>query len=128
MARRLGDISDVAVLGRLRRAQGFLGRLLASLLATRMQPSPGDALPYRVRLVDGTCISSPGAVGAPFDPLAFARKRFRKGEGSPVTEAKRVFVCDDVGRAQPFRLIVLRKSAEATRLERQRIGKAAAKS
>ena len=59
-----GDISDVAVLGRLRRAQTFLARTLAPLLAMRVQPIPCPNVPYNVRMLDGTCVSSPGATGA----------------------------------------------------------------
>jgi len=60
----LGDISDVAVLGRLRRAQPFFAQVLGSLLTTRIQFPSDNGLKYRVRLIDATCVSQPGSKGA----------------------------------------------------------------
>lgn len=60
----LGDISDVAVLGRLRRSWKFFARILTEMLVTRTRFSPTPQFPYRVRLIDGTCLSAPGATGA----------------------------------------------------------------
>lgn len=200
----LGDVSDVAVLGRLRRSQGFLGRVLAKLLAARVHWGREPALPYRVRLIDATCISAPGADGAewrvhatydmatggidrieltddkggenlsraaagpgdlivadrgyahasrllelftagasflvrtghsalpmvtsdgqPFDPLAFAKRRRKKPGRPPTVEAAEVFLRDDVAREHAVRLIVVRKSADATRRDREKIVKEA---
>lgn len=200
----LGDISDVAVLGRLRRSQGFLGRVVAALLSTRLRFGPTAAFPYRVRLIDATCIAAPGANGAEwrvhasydvargvvdhveltddkggehlgradvregdvvigdrgyahasrlvavreagahlvvrighsavpliaadgatFDPLAYARRKRKKAGRPPRTEAVDVFLRDDAVQAHPLRLVVVRKSAEATRHDRARIQKEA---
>jgi hypothetical protein len=202
----LGDISDVAVLGRLRRSQGFLARVLAAVLSMRLHFEPIAAFPYRVRLIDATCISAPGAEGAEwrvhasydvsrgtvdhidltdetggenlgrsdaragdlvvadrgyahasrlielrqagahflvrighsavpltdtngdtFDPLAHARRRRKKAGRPPTTEAADVFAREDVARAHPLRLVVVRKSAEATRRDRVKIGKEASR-
>lgn len=60
----LGDISDVAVLGRLRRSWPFQARVLTELLATRLHLTPTPGVPYRVRIIDGSCVSGPGADGA----------------------------------------------------------------
>ena len=58
----LGAMSDVAVLNRLRSATPFLESLLSKLLSKRIQPTPGD-FPWRLRLIDATCISAPGNTG-----------------------------------------------------------------
>ena len=202
----LGDISDVAVLGRLRRSQGFLARVLAAVLSMRLRFEPNPSFPYRVRLIDATCISAPGAKGAEwrvhasydasrgvidpieltddkggenlsragarpgdlilgdrgyahasrlielreagahflvrighsavpvtdangnvFDPLLYARRQRKKSESQPTAEAVDVFVRDDKARAHPFRLVIVRKSDEATRKDRAKIEKEAKK-
>lgn len=68
--RDLADLSDVALLNRLRGATGFLAQLLTDKLAQRTQwPSLGgeagtpNQRPRRVRLVDATCVCRPGASG-----------------------------------------------------------------
>src|SRR5438067_2357354 len=68
--RNLAELSDVALLKRLRGATGFLARLLTEKLAERTQlPSMGagaEAMRGRnrsVRLVDATCVCRPGASG-----------------------------------------------------------------
>lgn len=200
----LGDISDVAVLGRLRRSEGFLGAVLARLLSSRLALSPTPSLPYRVRLLDATCLSAPGSEGADWrvhasydvaratidhvdltdnhggenlsradaqpgdvvigdrgyghatrmielreggahfvvrighgtvplcdrdgnalDPLAFARRRRARAGRPPRVESTAVFLRDDRARAWPLRLVVVRKSAEATRKDRAKIEKEA---
>lgn len=204
--RGLGDISDVAVLGRLRRAQTFLARALASLLAMRVQRTPCANVPYKVRMLDGTCVSAPGATGAewrihatfdaargvvdcielttdkggehlersnpqsgdllvadrgyaharrllairtleahflirighnavpmvdekglPFDPLAFAKQVRKKHEDFDVREAPIVYLRADTARSHPLRLILVRKSGEATQRDRRRTEKSATK-
>jgi len=68
--RELAQLSDVALLKRLRGATGFLSRLLTEKLAQRTQwPALGDAAEVkgrrnrRVRAVDATCVCRPGASG-----------------------------------------------------------------
>jgi hypothetical protein len=60
----LGEISDVAVLGRLRRSWKFQARVLTEMMATRLRFASTANFPYRVRIIDGTCVSGPGADGA----------------------------------------------------------------
>jgi hypothetical protein len=64
MMQGLANISDVALLKRLRKTDRWLGRLLAIKLAERAHP-PGICahLARRIRLVDATCISKPGSTG-----------------------------------------------------------------
>lgn len=61
----VAELSDVALLNRLRGASGWLGHLVAVKLAERAPPPPpsssGDL--RRLRLVDATCISRPGSSG-----------------------------------------------------------------
>jgi len=201
-SRRLGDISDVAVLGRLRRSWPFLGRLLGKMLEPRLRFEPAPRLKYRVRVIDATCLSAPGAegaewrvhatydvarggvgrvgltdekggeqlgrasagpgeilvadrgyahasrvaevreagghvlvrvghsavplvdaAGAELDPLAYARrKRPRAGRPRRV-ESTTGFLRDDAAREFPVRLVVVRKTAEATRLARKKATK-----
>jgi hypothetical protein len=202
----LGDVSDVAILGRLQRAEGFLAAVLAKLLSSRLQPSPTPPVRYRIRLLDATCLSAPGSVGAEWrahasydvatgqidrieltderggenlsragaregdvvlgdrgygharrmlelreggahfvvrighgmvpltdcagtalDPLAFARRRRPKAGRPPRVEAADVFLRDDRQRDHPLRLVVVRKSAEATRKDRAKIAKQASR-
>jgi hypothetical protein len=60
----LANISDVALLKRLRKTDRWLGQLLAIKLAERAQPPSVCAdLARRIRLVDATCISKPGSTG-----------------------------------------------------------------
>jgi hypothetical protein len=60
----LADISDVAVLKRLRAAPAFLQQVLAWLLQQSLPPlSPPGELPYRVLLGDATALCGPGATG-----------------------------------------------------------------
>ena len=60
----LANISDVALLKRLRKTDRWLGQLLAIKLAERAQPPSVCAdLARRIRLVDATCISKPGSIG-----------------------------------------------------------------
>lgn len=68
--RGLANLSDVAVLKRLKNAAPFLSELLTQQLAARtLLPSLGVVPPTgpvgvrRVRLVDATCASRPGATG-----------------------------------------------------------------
>lgn len=203
---RLGEVSDVAVLGRLRRGADFLGAVFASMLSRQLWAPPSREFPWRVRLVDATTVSAPGSDGAdwrlhagydvargvvdsvtitdgrggehleriepgpgevlvgdrgyahadrmlatlarkahfvvrighstvplvseggqPLDPVAFARRK-RSGPGRPPrVESAHVLLRDDRERAHPLRLVVVRKSAEATRRERERIRREASR-
>ena len=63
----VADLSEVALLKRLRRARPWLGRLLAAQLARRSAfPTAlvGDGRDLRVRLVDATTVSCPGSRGS----------------------------------------------------------------
>jgi hypothetical protein len=62
----LPAISDVAVLGRLRQADGFLEAVLLSLLQPLTPASPGGELPLRVVLADATALSVPGSPGTDY--------------------------------------------------------------
>ena len=58
----VASISDVALLKRLRKASGWMGRLLAIKLAERAPPPP--FLPaLQLRLVDATCLNQPASTG-----------------------------------------------------------------
>src|ERR1035437_8273128 len=57
----LGELSDVAVLNRLRKAAPWLGHLVLAWLQQRGQPT--QVPQARVRLVDATVISQPGSRG-----------------------------------------------------------------
>jgi hypothetical protein len=59
--RGLGALSDVAVLYRLRGARGWLGVLVAGLVADGRAAALGR--PVRLRLVDATTVSRPGSTG-----------------------------------------------------------------
>jgi IS4 transposase len=60
----VADLSDVALLKRLRNATKWLGHLLGLKLAERASaPSLHTSARYRIRLVDATCISKPGSRG-----------------------------------------------------------------
>jgi len=58
-ARGVADRSDVALLGRLAAAAGWLGEVAGALPAARLPP--GAAGGRRLRLVDGTSVCHPGA-------------------------------------------------------------------
>lgn len=62
----LNQMSDVAILKRLKAAPGFLGALLQQMLGWRLKPERGKhlgKLPLNVRLIDATVISEPGSKG-----------------------------------------------------------------
>jgi hypothetical protein len=59
----LADLSDVALLNRLRRASDWLGVLLGRTLASHAEPLPKSATLRRICLVDATTISIPGSEG-----------------------------------------------------------------
>jgi hypothetical protein len=61
---RLGELSDVAVLGRLRRGWPFLRAIVERLLARQVSDAPRGDLRRRVRLIDATTLSHPGSDGA----------------------------------------------------------------
>ncbi len=56
------DVSDVALLGRLRQCRAWLGHLVMQMLneGMRLRPQAG----VRLRLIDGTVISRPGSKGS----------------------------------------------------------------
>jgi hypothetical protein len=58
----LGQLSDVAVLYRLRASRAWLGALAAALVLARRAAAVGR--PVRLRLIDATTISRPGSGGA----------------------------------------------------------------
>lgn len=60
----LGDVSDVAVLQRLRNAPDLLATIFTRLLDGQMWSPPKLPLKYRIRLVDATTLSAPGSDGA----------------------------------------------------------------
>lgn len=60
----LGDLSDVAVLGRLRRGWPLLRAVVERLLSHQVSDAPRGALKRRVRLIDATTVSRPGSEGA----------------------------------------------------------------
>ncbi len=60
---KVASLSDVALLNRLRNSASWFGHPLALKLVQRggiALPPPG---PWKIRLVDATCVSSPGATG-----------------------------------------------------------------
>lgn len=61
---QLGDLSDVAVLGRLRRGWPFLRAIVQRLLASQVVEAPQGGLRRRIRLLDATTLSHPGSDGA----------------------------------------------------------------
>lgn len=63
---QLSNISDVALLKRLRSCTPWLGLLLGRKLAKLAEPLPETARPYKVCLVDATSISSPITNGLPW--------------------------------------------------------------
>lgn len=58
----IGNLSDVAILKRLRGSSQWLGMLIGYLLAQRCRTSL-DCAPIRIRLMDATTISRPGSQG-----------------------------------------------------------------
>ncbi len=71
----VAQLSDVALRRRLRGAATWLGQIAGALLATRVATATGDAVQHRrLRIVDGSSLSHPGADGtswrlhAAYDP------------------------------------------------------------
>lgn len=60
----LGNLSDVAVLGRLRRGWPLLEAVVRSLLARVVPTPPKNGPRRRIRLIDATTVSAPGSEGA----------------------------------------------------------------
>lgn len=60
----LGQLSNVAVLKRLRKASDWLGHLVTQWLVERGLTR--RAPPYAVRIVDATCLSQPGSTGTDY--------------------------------------------------------------
>ena len=59
----VAELSDVALLKRLRGAADWLGHLLALKLADRTPPPPESTRTFSLRIVDATTISRPGSTG-----------------------------------------------------------------
>jgi hypothetical protein len=59
---KIAELSDVAVLKRLRKASEWLGHLLVQLLQVQALGDRGP-LPFQVRVVDATTVSQPGSTG-----------------------------------------------------------------
>lgn len=62
----LNQMSDVAILKRLKAAPAFLGTLLKEMLGWRLKPEQGkqlNQLSLNIRLIDATVISEPGSKG-----------------------------------------------------------------
>ena len=59
----VAQLSDVALLNRLRAAAPWLGRLLTDLLADAVRLPEGAIRPLRLRLQDATTVSRPGSTG-----------------------------------------------------------------
>ena len=57
----VAQLSDVALLNRLRRAADWLGEIVAALLSERLAETAGAAADRQVRLVDATTLSCPGS-------------------------------------------------------------------
>jgi hypothetical protein len=203
---KIGELSDVAVLGRLRRGWPLLKAVFEQLLAEQLHEAPRAALQRRIRLIDATTLSQPGSSGADWrlhasydpargmvdgvevtdgrggehlgrvplrpgdlvvadrgyaheqrirevrdvgadvlvrighravpmvdkdgadvDPLCFAlRKRSAAGR-PPRAESRVVYLRCDADRRHPLRLIVVRKSRDATERDRARIQREARK-
>lgn len=72
----LGQMSDVAVLKRLKAAAPFLQALLQEMLNRRIGNPASADLPLKVRLIDATTVSEPGSTGTDwrlhtgYDPVA----------------------------------------------------------
>jgi hypothetical protein len=62
----LAQLSDVALLKRLRQAGPWLGDLLTALLGLRWEAEPLEGPGYRLRLVDATTVSQPGSRGTDY--------------------------------------------------------------
>jgi hypothetical protein len=189
----LGQLSDVAVLGRLRRGWPFLEAVFQAMLTRQVAARPVSDLPRRVRLVDATTLSAPGSTGADwrlhasydlstgtvdaveltdgrggehlgrvplakgdlvvadrgyaheariretleigadvlvrighravpladangeaFDPMKFATRRRSRAGRPPRVEGVVVYLRSDKQRVRPMRLVVVRKSVDAT--------------
>lgn len=81
------SISDVALLKRLRKCDGWLGGLLARLLAERT----GRALPeggLRIRLIDATTVSQPGSKGTDWRLHVSMNLRLGQVDHLELTDAK----------------------------------------
>lgn len=66
-AQGVADISDVALLKRLRKASPWMSQLLAAKLAERVEGLESQApLSYRLRIVDATTASIPGSQGTDY--------------------------------------------------------------
>src|SRR5918993_3878188 len=73
----LADLSDTAVMNRLRKAAGWLGEIAGALLrrAAAAPPTPGPLPGRRLRIADGSMITGPGGkpkwrLHATYDPVA----------------------------------------------------------
>lgn len=60
----LADVSDVALLNRLRKAESWWRQMCVALLAERGLQMGGDPRGWNVRLLDGTLVKEPGKTGS----------------------------------------------------------------
>jgi len=65
-AQDLAQVSDVALMKRLRKAGGWLRHLLGAKLAERIKVVETKPLAYRLRVVDATTASTPGSKGTDY--------------------------------------------------------------
>ena len=63
---QLAELSDVALLKRLRRAAPWLGQLLAATLGLRLASAAVEGSVRRLRIVDATTVSQPGSRGTDY--------------------------------------------------------------
>ena len=94
----LAEVSDVALLKRLRKSEDWLLRLCQALLAETGINTPPLSNPLRLRLVDGSIIKEPGKTGSQWRlHFSFTLPEFRcdhfelnpaKGEGTGETFSK----------------------------------------
>jgi len=62
-ASEVASLSDVALLKRIRHAEGWLGAVLTDMVDVQVAKLERQARSWRLRLVDATCVSKPGSVG-----------------------------------------------------------------
>jgi hypothetical protein len=60
----IARMSDVAVLNRLRQGEAFFAAVFAAMLSRQIWAPPTKVLPWRVRIVDASTVSAPGAENA----------------------------------------------------------------
>lgn len=126
----IGDISDKAVEGRLRRMGDWLAHILACLLAARLDPrAPVDGSDLQLSLVDGSVICAPGRgqdwrLHARYDPasgrfadLALTTTRVAEAVTHTRIDPGRLLVMDrGYARVRQFKAVLEAGSDVITRL------------